>query len=475
MLAVSVSAFAYSGGPPNNYANNPPNSSNCSTCHSSFGVNSGNGEFLISLGVEEYTPGETYEVSVTLTDPGQSRWGFELTVQDDSNFMAGSFAVTDATNTQLADQGGDSPDFMKQTSAGTYNGDGSATWTFDWTAPESGSGDVTFYASGNAANGDFGTAGDYIYTIALPIPEAASEANPPSMFSLLTPMDEEVYPDTELEFTWEEAIDSDPGDEVSYEIYASTSEDDVMENMVGTSTTNSYQFMGADDMQYWWTVKAVDTNTDGTWANETWSFMTAFPEAPEEFDLDMPADEYMSPSAMVTLSWMETSDPDPGDMITYEVYVSMNEDDVMDNMVGSTDGMTFEFEGENSMMYYWTIKAADTNTEGTWANSTRSFTIDVNGAGDLASGTITDWKLGSAYPNPFNAETRFDLSVPEASRVTVTVYDLLGREVTRLHQGNLSAGLHTFNWHADTPAGVYFLRVQSANGFSALQKMVLLK
>lgn len=475
LLTICLAAYGNSGAPPNNYANNPPNNNNCTTCHSGNDVNGGDGEFLISLDIEEYMPGETYAVTVSLSDPGQSRWGFELTVQDENDNMAGSFTVTDETNTQLSDQGGDNPDFMKQTSTGTFSGDDEATWTFDWTAPEEGAGDVTFYASGNAANGNFTTSGDFIYTQSLAILEGGGGATAPEPFSLLTPLDEAVVNELEVALTWEEAVDQDPDDVVTYEIYASTEEGNVTDNMVGTSETESYTFTGDDDTEYFWTVKAVDTNTDGTWANETWSFAIAVPEVPAAFDLDTPADEYVSESLMVSLAWLESTDPDPGDMISYEVYVSDEEETVMDNMVGTTESLTYDFEGLNSSTYWWTIKAVDTNTDGTWASSIRSFSIDEVGVDDNVFGVITDWKLEPAYPNPFNAETRFILSVPNSEYVSVAVFDLLGREVTRLHSGNLGAGVHSFSWYADTPAGIYFLQVQSASGFKSVQKLVLLK
>ncbi|MBZ0263137.1 T9SS type A sorting domain-containing protein [bacterium] len=165
MLAVS-SAFAYSGGPPNDRAGNPPAFANCTQCHSSFPVNSGNGALDITE-LFEYTPGETYTLEVNLSDPGQQRWGFELTIYDDGNDFAGEIDVTDNTNTQL------NGDFLKHTGNGTYFGEQQGTWSFDWTAPAEGTGEVTIYLAGNAANGNFSTSGDYIYTTTSTISEAA--------------------------------------------------------------------------------------------------------------------------------------------------------------------------------------------------------------------------------------------------------------------------------------------------------------
>lgn len=161
LLSASM-AFAFSGGPPDGTAGDPPGNNNCSQCHNQFGVNSGDGSFMIEvLNSEVWTPGETYEIQVTLSDPDQSRWGFELTVLDDNNAYTGTIQVSDADNTQTS---GTSPTYIKQTSTGTYSGESSAQWTFDWIAPEDGTGSVTFYAAGNAADNNGSTSGDYIYT-----------------------------------------------------------------------------------------------------------------------------------------------------------------------------------------------------------------------------------------------------------------------------------------------------------------------
>ena len=84
--------------------------------------------------------------------------------------------------------------------------------------------------------------------------------------------------------------------------------------------------------------------------------------------------------------------------------------------------------------------------------------------------------LSSAYPNPFNPQTRFTLSVKEAQEVSIAVYDLLGREKARLHEGLLDANeTHTFaidgtGW----PSGLYVYRV-SGKHFNAIGQVMLVK
>lgn len=166
LLALSSVLWAFSGGPMDNMAGEPPAFNNCTFCHVTHDLNSGDGYMYID-GPTEYTPGERYTVTVTLYDPGQSRWGFELTALYGNNQQAGTFVVTDEINTQLSDNPGSSPDFIKQTSAGTFAGteNGPVSWSFDWIAPSPAAGTITCYATGNAADNNGLQSGDYIYRV----------------------------------------------------------------------------------------------------------------------------------------------------------------------------------------------------------------------------------------------------------------------------------------------------------------------
>ena len=79
------------------------------------------------------------------------------------------------------------------------------------------------------------------------------------------------------------------------------------------------------------------------------------------------------------------------------------------------------------------------------------------------------------FPNPFNPSTQIRFSLPKEMETKLIVYDLTGREVTRLVDGKLSAGLHTITWNGrSVSSGVYLYRLQA--GANILRgKMVLMK
>ena len=85
-------------------------------------------------------------------------------------------------------------------------------------------------------------------------------------------------------------------------------------------------------------------------------------------------------------------------------------------------------------------------------------------------------KLAQNYPNPFNPETTINFQIPFASHVTLKIYDVLGREGASLVDEFKQAGTYVKTLHATSlPSGVYFYKLQTANGFSETKKLILLK
>lgn len=98
--------------------------------------------------------------------------------------------------------------------------------------------------------------------------------------------------------------------------------------------------------------------------------------------------------------------------------------------------------------------------------------LDASERGD---GLPAEFALHAAYPNPFNAATRLSYSLPRATRIRLSVYDVTGRLARVLDEGRREAGRHEFVFNAaGWPSGVYLLRLES-EAFSATQKLLLLK
>ncbi|MGE5363824.1 MAG: T9SS type A sorting domain-containing protein, partial [Bacteroidota bacterium] len=81
------------------------------------------------------------------------------------------------------------------------------------------------------------------------------------------------------------------------------------------------------------------------------------------------------------------------------------------------------------------------------------------------------------YPNPFNPSTIISYTLPESGRITLKVFDLLGKEVASLLDEYQEAGDHDIEFNTrvyNIPSGIYFYRLQTGK-FIQTRKMLFLK
>jgi len=86
-----------------------------------------------------------------------------------------------------------------------------------------------------------------------------------------------------------------------------------------------------------------------------------------------------------------------------------------------------------------------------------------------------EYMLYQNYPNPFNPETIFKIDIPKESYTKLVIYDILGREIIKLFDSRLSAGVYKVHWDANSfSSGIYFYKLESGN-YSSVKRMVLFK
>ena len=94
---------------------------------------------------------------------------------------------------------------------------------------------------------------------------------------------------------------------------------------------------------------------------------------------------------------------------------------------------------------------------------------------DTEMGIPEEFILLQNYPNPFNPKTTIVFSLPRSSFVTITIFNMLGNEITTLVDESVASGNYQVEWDAGGQAsGVYFYRIE-AGLFVQTKKLLLLK
>jgi len=104
--------------------------------------------------------------------------------------------------------------------------------------------------------------------------------------------------------------------------------------------------------------------------------------------------------------------------------------------------------------------------------SGRNNSTDKTGISEIPK----EYRLYQNYPNPFNPETKIEFELPEDTKVTLIIYDILGREVKKLLNNEYRvSGRYSENFSAiNLPSGVYFYTLRT-DGFEQTKRMVFVK
>lgn len=118
--------------------------------------------------------------------------------------------------------------------------------------------------------------------------------------------------------------------------------------------------------------------------------------------------------------------------------------------------------------YFWHVKTI-INDKGYWS---KTWKFTTNSSSNSVS---TEYILFQNYPNPFNSNTKIEYSIYKTLFVTLKVYDVLGRKVLTLVNGEKPAGNYEVNFNGGgLSSGIYFYKIQAGN-FTSVKKMILIK
>jgi hypothetical protein len=151
-------------------------------------------------------------------------------------------------------------------------------------------------------------------------------------------------------------------------------------------------------------------------------------------------------------------------------YVGMNywvyEQITLNSYIGQTIKIRFNYYTDNG-----------TPGDGFYFDDFRVVDYSANPMGITSNGNEipNSYALHQNYPNPFNPVTKINFDLPENSFVKLSLFDILGREVSVLINENLSAGRYTYKLNAtNLSSGAYFYKLESAK-FSDVKRMIISK
>lgn len=307
--------------------------------------------------------------------------------------------------------------------------------------------------------------------------------NPPMPFNLISPAYGDTSSTGNILLQWENSVDPDNALPPYFDVWMDTLPALSTKWLVYDSVATPELYISGleDDKDYYWTVRATDSNTPGTWANDTLMFRTFIPENLLPFSLLQPGDGAMLTQNLIMFRWEASVDPDPNDIVTYTIWFKSGSDSIS------------YYAGANTQYYknIYTIPIISPLTITEWyviahssfpenileCEARYTFVAPLDAPSQNENAGIPDtYILLPIFPNPFNSSAIITFGLPEKSEVKISIFDITGREVSALIDSEFSAGYHSVKWNAeDSVTGIYFVRLMSDRGENRVMKIMLLR
>ncbi len=222
--------------------------------------------------------------------------------------------------------------------------------------------------------------------------------------------------------------------------------------------------------KYYWSVRARNAAGESGYS-DTFSFTTGFPSVPEPL---YPPHGTTNLTVSPTLLWKSGSVAE-----AYRIQIATGRTIVPSNtqidtiIAGDTSVTIMDLDADR--LYYWRIQASNGYGTSGWSDALGFRTRTLSSL-DRERPLPRSIELNQNYPNPFNPVTTVRFALPEREKISIRVYNTLGREIGLLADGMYDAGHHSVLWNATGFAsGIYFYRLSTAYGYSITRRMTLLR
>lgn len=278
----------------------------------------------------------------------------------------------------------------------------------------------------------------------------------PDQITLNAPQKDAVNVRPGFEFLWEDVPAADDFDiqvSVTPDFSTLIIDETVSENRY--STTQNLDFL----TKYYWRVRGSNNSGTTAWS-EVWSFTTII-EKPEAVAVVIfPGDNQNQVPLLADFSW----EPSPR-ASEYTIEISRNRIFSILPVTGSVTEAQFRntIPLEPAQVYFWRIRASNIGGMSEWSDI---FTF---------TSVVDETKINDNFPNPFNTVTNLRYQLSGQSNVLIDLYDVSGRRVAVLVDGEQSPGVYIESLQAyPFASGTYLLRFV-ADGVTDVQKMTIIK
>ena len=243
-----------------------------------------------------------------------------------------------------------------------------------------------------------------------------------------------------------------------------------------TISSTAYEINGLDNnTKYSWRVRANNLSGESDWS-ETTNFLTSSPYITVLYPNG--SEEFFGDSTYI-IRWQDNL----SDMVNISLFKNNTLSLVLaDSIISETNAFSWQVPDSVQKDSVYKIKITDLKDKNVFDASDGNFIINTIAVGvNKTNNVVKNYKLYHNYPNPFNPSTVIKYDLPKTSRVTISIFNVIGQRIAVLVKEIQNEGTHQVIWNAKNIAsGVYFYKIKATginnkDEFVSFKKAVLIK
>ncbi|NQU05835.1 MAG: T9SS type A sorting domain-containing protein, partial [Calditrichaeota bacterium] len=226
-------------------------------------------------------------------------------------------------------------------------------------------------------------------------------------------------------------------------------------------------------------VITADDGNDGLVSEVLILSVNSINDLPSEFSLISPADNaVVNTSPDVEFTWQASIDVVEDSSVSYNLVLNFNDEDHwyrnLEETALSVSREDLSLDPNLATEIVWWVWADD-GMDSLESSEHFQLTVASLSVSDVAGLMPDKLSLGPVSPNPFNSSATIRYQLPEQAHIRLSIYDMNGRQIAELTNGEVEAGYHSAVWNGSTyPAGIYICRME-AGKTSLTRKLVLVR